>query len=186
MIEEETRLVAPVAYSGAEDGYFSKIKPISIEDVPFGREPTGTAIREGQHNVCDDIDKDPRMAPWKEEALKRGYRSSIALPIKHFGDVIGAFSLYASVPHFFDPDEINLLDEVTNDISFALDSIEISKKNQEAEKELEKYRFYLEEMVAERTSELERLNRIFVGRELKMVELKKRIAELENNVKGEK
>ncbi|MBA4421639.1 MAG: hypothetical protein C0390_00910 [Syntrophus sp. (in: bacteria)] len=55
-----------------------------------------------------------------------------------------------------------------------------------AEEELRKYRDQLEELVRERTaelenkiSEIERLNRLFVGRELRMKELKERIKELE-------
>jgi len=79
-----------------------------------------------------------------------------------------------------------LLDEVTNDISFAIESIEIGKKKQEADEELKKYRDHLEDMVKERTAELEkkiaeieRLNRLFVGRELRMKELKEKIKELE-------
>lgn len=55
-----------------------------------------------------------------------------------------------------------------------------------AEEELTKHRDHLEELVKERTAEieqknadLERMNRLFVGRELRMVELKERIRELE-------
>jgi PAS domain S-box-containing protein len=139
MIDEETKLVKPVAFSGVEEGYLSKIKGISVDDVPEGRGLTGTAIREGRHYVCGDIEKDPRMALWREEALKRGYRSSMALPIRQFDKVIGAFSLYASVPDFFDPEEIYLLDEVTNDISFAMNSIETAKKKLEAEETLREH-----------------------------------------------
>lgn len=95
-IDEKTNFINPAMYSGVEEGYFSKTKRISVEDV---------------HYVCDDIEKDLRMALWREEALKRGYRSSISLPIKHSGKVIGTFTLYASVPHFFDMEEINLLAE---------------------------------------------------------------------------
>ncbi|CAG0975399.1 MAG: sensory transduction histidine kinase [Candidatus Methanoperedens nitroreducens] len=57
------------------------------------------------------------------------------------------------------------------------------------EEELKKYHEHLEDMVKERTAELEkktaeveRINRLFVGRELKMSELKKRIAELETKL----
>ncbi len=138
LLDEETKLVNPITFAGNEDGYFSKIVKISINDVPKGRGPTGTAIREGKHSVCEDIANDPRMVPWRDEALQRGYRSSIALPIKHFGKVIGAFSLYASTTRFFDDDEITLLDEVTKDFSFALDAIETEKKRQEAEEALRK------------------------------------------------
>ncbi|MCE8422610.1 MAG: PAS domain S-box protein [Candidatus Methanoperedens sp.] len=143
MIDEKSSFVNPVAYSGVEDGYLSKIKEISVRDVPSGSGPTGTSIREGRYYVCDDMEKEPRMALWKEEALKRGYRSSIALPIKHLDKVIGAFSICSSVPHFFEKEEIHLLNEVTNDISFALDSIEIAKEKQQAEEELKRIEWML-------------------------------------------
>jgi|GEM_PF-721727 len=136
LVDEQTKLVNPVVHSGVEDGYLSAITKISIGDVPEGRGPTGTAIREGRHFICNDIGSDEVMCPWRDEALKRGYRSSIALPIKLSGKVIGAFSLYARVSHFFDQEEIVLLDEVTNDISFALETIETEKKRQEAERAL--------------------------------------------------
>ena len=58
-----------------------------------------------------------------------------------------------------------------------------------AEGELRKHRVHLEELVKERTEELnkkneelERFNRIFVGRELRMIELKKIIAEYEKKI----
>jgi len=133
LVDEETKLVNPVAFAGNEDGYLLKIKKISISDLAEGRGPTGTAIREGKHFVCNDIENDPRMAPWKDEALNCGYRSSIALPIKLFGKVTGAFSLYSAVPHFFDQKEIDLLDEVAGDISFALEAIEVGENRKVTE-----------------------------------------------------
>lgn len=137
LVDERTQIVNPVVHSGIEDGYLSTIKNICISDVPEGRGPTGTAIREGRHFICNDIASDEALCLWWDEALKRGYRSSIAVPIKLFGKVIGAFSLYARVPHFFDQEEIVLLDEVTNDISFALEIIETENKRIEGEKALQ-------------------------------------------------
>ncbi len=62
-------------------------------------------------------------------------------------------------------------------------------ERKKSEEELRKYRIHLEKLVKERTSELEKknanlekLNRVFVGRELRMVELKKRIAENEKEI----
>jgi PAS domain S-box-containing protein len=133
--DEETKLVQPIAFAGVEDGYFSRIK-ISINDEPEGRGPTGTTIREGRHTICDDIESDPRMVIWKDEALKRSYHSSIGLPVKLFGKGIGAFTLYSSLPHFFNQEEIELLDEVSADLSFALEAIETEKKRQETLKAL--------------------------------------------------
>jgi len=148
IVDEETKIVMPLTFAGFEEGYLSKIKKISINDLPEGRGPTGTAIREGKHFICNDFSTDPHMTLWKDEALNRGYRSSISLPIRQFGKITGAYGLYASVPYFFDQEEIDLLDEVSNNISYALESIETDQKKKEAEQTLheseERYRLLLE------------------------------------------
>jgi len=82
--------------------------------------------------LCYDYADEPRMKLWSDEALKRDYRSAIALPLLVFGKAIGAFTLYAATTHFFAPEEIALLNEVAFDISFALESIETEKKRHEA------------------------------------------------------
>jgi PAS domain S-box-containing protein len=63
-------------------------------------------------------------------------------------------------------------------------------ERKQIEKELEKHRMYLEELVNERTAELkvkiaeiERINKLFVDRELRMMELKDKIRELESGTR---
>jgi PAS domain S-box-containing protein len=138
LIDEETKIVKPVAKEGFEDGYLSVIRQISVSDVPEGRGPTGTAIRKGDHFVCDNTETNPMVAPWRSEALKRGYYSSIALPLKQSGKIIGAFTLYSSQPYFFDQEEIELLDEFVNEIGFAFETIETEIERQKAEEKLRK------------------------------------------------
>jgi PAS domain S-box-containing protein len=132
LIDEDEHVIRPKTYAGVEDGYLNVIRQISVSDAPEGRGPTGSAIREGKHFVCADYATDPNVAIWREEALKRDYHSSIALPIKLFGKVIGAFTLYASVSDFFDQQEIELLTGIVNDIGFALGNIELEQKHQKA------------------------------------------------------
>ena len=128
IVDEKTKTVIPEYIAGYEDGYLSRIKKIRTSDEPEGRGPTGTSIKEGKHITCEDIENDPNIKPWRDEALKRGYRSSIALPLKLFGKVIGAFTLYSDTAFFFDKEEIALLVEVANNISYAIEAMEIKEE----------------------------------------------------------
>lgn len=65
-------------------------------------------------------------------------------------------------------------------------TVDITERKQ-AEKELQKYRNHLEELVKKRTKkieaqneELERFNKLFVGREFRIKELKDKVIEYEN------
>jgi PAS domain S-box-containing protein len=135
MKEGREGVVKPVAWDGVEDGYLTSIKKISVADVPEGRGPAGTSIREGKTVCCNDIATDPIMAPWRDEAIKRGYRSSIGLPLFVHGNPIGVLNLYAAEPFFFSEAECELLKEVTSDLSFALGVMEREKQRKRADVE---------------------------------------------------
>ncbi|MET0760687.1 MAG: PAS domain S-box protein [Flavobacterium sp.] len=132
-IDEDTKKLIPVMIAGEDQGYLSIIKKISVENIPEGRGPSGSAMREGRSVICNDIGNDSMMLPWKKEALKRGYCSSMAVPLKKFGKVIGAFSFYANEKNFFDAEEIALLEEATNDVAFALEIFEKEALRKKAE-----------------------------------------------------
>ena len=87
-IEDEHKTVYPVAQAGFEEGYLSSIM-ITYSDDEHGRGPTGTSIRTGVTSICRDMINDPRFKPWRAEAIKRGFRSSIALPLVVKEKIIG-------------------------------------------------------------------------------------------------
>jgi PAS domain S-box-containing protein len=133
LIDEVNNELVPAVVAGEETAYLSKIKTISTKDIPEGRGPVGTAIREETYVVCNDIENDILMTPWKEEALSRDFISLMSLPIKKGGKVIGVFSLYSTEKNFFDAEEIALLVEATDDVSFALEVFEKEIQNKKAE-----------------------------------------------------
>lgn len=92
---DAARSVRPVAQCGIENGYLEQAR-ITWADTERGRGPTGHAIRSGQPCAIQDIAHDQRFAPWRDEAVRRGYASSAAVPLSEQGRVIGALNIYAS------------------------------------------------------------------------------------------
>lgn len=120
LVDQDTRSVKAATKYDLADEYVQNIS-IPVDDVPEGRGPTGTAAREGRSDICNDIATDPRMAPWREPALARGFRSSAAFPLKVGSAVVGVLTVYADRPGFFTADEIALLESLADDLSFALE-----------------------------------------------------------------
>ena len=110
----------PVAQWG-EEGEFASGIEVSTDDEPLGRGPSGTAYREGKPYICNDAFSDPSTLPWRTEFEQRGLQSSAAFPISRAGRIRGVLSVYAREVGFFRDQEIALLHEVADDLSFALD-----------------------------------------------------------------
>ena len=88
------KTVRPVAQAGYDEGYVESVKA-TWADTVRGQGPMGTAIRTGKPLWTKNIETDSIIAPWREEALKRGYRSNISLPLMSDGEPFGALTLYA-------------------------------------------------------------------------------------------
>ena len=124
MIDKASRRIRPVASFGDEDNYLADIQ-ISIEpDDPLSHGPTATAVREDKPVWCQDFINDPRTLPWHERGVRAGWRASASLPLHRDGIAVGAFTLYSSEVNAFDEDIRNLLVEMAEDISFALEGFE--------------------------------------------------------------
>ena len=135
LINRETSTVEPVSHAGHGRDYLDSLV-ISVEEGPLGWGPTGTAIRSGKVEFSDNIAGDERMKPWREAALKRGFHSSAAVPLRQDGKIIGTLNLYAREPGFFSEEERSLLEEIGLDISYALDRIEAETERIRAENAL--------------------------------------------------
>jgi PAS domain S-box-containing protein len=120
--------VRPVAWAGPEEGYLQGLQITTDAASPHGRGPTAEAVRTGAHVVSNDIANDPRMSPWREAALRHGFRASAAFPLKVDGETVGAINFYAGETDCFPPEELQLLDELATDIGFAL---EVNQREQE-------------------------------------------------------
>jgi PAS domain S-box-containing protein len=119
MIDPKIHVLEAIASSGLVDGYLDRVK-IDLRDSDHGTGPAARCIQLGTHAICNDIEHE-LYRPWKDDAMRNGYRSVAAFPLRIDDKTIGVFSLYASELSFFDDDETKLLDEMAMDMSFALE-----------------------------------------------------------------
>jgi PAS domain S-box-containing protein len=142
-IQDEDKTVQPVASAGFEEGYLETLH-ITWADVERGRGPTGTALRTGKPCICRNMLTDPAFVPWRAEAIKRGYASSIVLPLSSDDKVFGALNIYSKEPDPFSEDEVKLLTELAKDLSYGIATIRLRVAHLKAEEDLkaseERYR----------------------------------------------
>ncbi|UCH62579.1 MAG: PAS domain S-box protein [Fidelibacterota bacterium] len=132
---DENKTVLPVASAGYEEGYLESLD-ITWADEPTGRGPTGTAIRTGRPAIAKNILTNPQFAPWRRRAIKRGYASSIALPLHIDQENIGALNIYAQDPEAFDEEEVNLLIKLADNLAYGIISLRIRDERNRAEEAL--------------------------------------------------
>lgn len=131
--EREDRVEVLVGYGAV--GYLQALE-IKTWEGKESRGPTGTALREDRPVVCNDIAADPLMAPWRERALSFGFRSSCALPLRRKGMVWGALNVYSGQPGYFDHEEMAILEEMAEDLSYALTALDEEAARRRGEENL--------------------------------------------------
>jgi len=155
--ENEAKSIKPVANAGFEDGYLETIR-LSWGDNEYGRGPTGTAIRTGKTCRCNNMLTDSNFSSWREEALKRGYASSLVVPLFNGDKTFGALTIYSREIDAFTEDEAQLLNELANDLAYGITALRLREAHLEAQETLSKSYDHLEELVKIRTRELEITN----------------------------
>lgn len=129
--------VQPVAYAGKDHGYLNKLN-ITLVDPKRGRGPTGTAIRTGQPVVSRNFKNDPSFKPWVKDALRRGLKSSMTIPLMADNQAFGVLGIFSDETDYFDTKEEELLTEMANNLAYAITSRRARDNCDRATRELAK------------------------------------------------
>lgn len=133
LIDPATQELTPVAGHGTTP-LAAPAATISIDaSRPAGQGPAGTSIREGRPSICNDFFAMGFHDEWIAMARNVGFRSVGSFPFRQSGEVIGVLLLYAEDKDYFDQELIELLEEMTNEISFALDNFARQAQRQAVE-----------------------------------------------------
>ena len=125
---DEEKHIKIMAHAGHDEGYLDAIQ-LSWAETERGMGPSGRAVRSGTTQLCKDIAHDPQYLQWRDEALQRGYASSIALALKNEdGEVFGILTVYADEAQAFTNVEVDLLEQMAGDLAFGVQALHIRQE----------------------------------------------------------
>jgi PAS domain S-box-containing protein len=131
----EAKSVLPMAQRGDTDGYLESVD-ITWDGPDPAKEPAGRAILTGNTCISRNIKIDVNINPWCSAAIERGYKSSIAIPLFESDDVIGSLNIYSGKPDAFDPEEIDLLENLAENLSYGISVLRSNAERKRAEAEV--------------------------------------------------
>jgi diguanylate cyclase (GGDEF)-like protein len=124
--ESDAQKVKPVAWYGCDEGYLAEVgHELSIRIADPGA--AARVLRQRSAVIVNDIAVDPRFV-FKEAALDRGYRSCALLPLFVGDQPAAVLTMFASERDVFDQQELDLLNDLAGDISFAMAYIDQEQK----------------------------------------------------------
>jgi PAS domain S-box-containing protein len=142
---DAAKTVRPVAQAGYDQGYVESVKA-TWADAERGQGPIGIAIRTGKPFWTKNIETDPHIGPWRAEAVKRGYGSSIGLPMMSDGEPFGTLTLYAQEPNAFSERTVEQFTELADNLAYGVIALRTRAQRERAEEELQKQTAYLDEL----------------------------------------
>jgi len=134
LVDEESSEVRRIAVYG-KSAYLDDIRLTAAEE-PEGEGPTGFTIRNGTYCICNDFQNDPCTRPWHERGKVYGINSSAGVALKEGNRVIGVLTLYSGEKNYFDKQQVELLQQMGMDISYALDNLNREEYRKDAEQAL--------------------------------------------------
>jgi two-component system cell cycle sensor histidine kinase/response regulator CckA len=118
--EGATRTVKPLAHAGVDEGYLASAE-ISWGEGSAG--PIATAIATGKPYIVRSIRDNPAFGARREAASSQGYRAAIALPLVTDGHAFGIFEIYSIESGVFEPQEVEILNELAADVAYGLTAL---------------------------------------------------------------
>jgi diguanylate cyclase (GGDEF)-like protein/PAS domain S-box-containing protein len=122
LLDEATGTIRANSFAGDANDFASSVS-LKLDEETAKASVVVQALRTQTPQVCNDLSVEDAKSLYRREFVARGYRSMVALPLIVAGQVIGCFVLLTDAVAYFDEEEMRLLRELSQDISFALDHI---------------------------------------------------------------
>jgi PAS domain S-box-containing protein len=132
LLEQDGRRSRPVGAHGRLSGLVGEM-PIDAYEGAAAQGLLATALREGRITISNELLDDPRAEAARANIVETGARAQGVFPLWNETRLIGALSVYANEPGFFDHELISLLQEMAQNISFGLAKISADELHRASE-----------------------------------------------------
>ncbi|MEO6549268.1 MAG: CHASE3 domain-containing protein [Ferruginibacter sp.] len=129
LFDDNNKIISMAAQDGIPTKYLGSFESISVHK----NDPLDIVLRTGTYYIVNDLSNQKNVPGWGDFSRSYDINSWLIFPIKKSGKVIGVFNLYSSALSFSEVEEIALLVELTNDISFALELFDKIKQQRATE-----------------------------------------------------
>ncbi|MFW2372282.1 MAG: bacteriohemerythrin [Gammaproteobacteria bacterium] len=144
--QSSSRHILPVADAGYDEGFLQFLVSGYVSEA-VTVDPACRAIETNKACVISDTWNNEQFEFWRDESLKRNYRSICCLPIPMKDAFLGVLSIYSDETDAFDEAEIALLGELVNDIGFGIHSLRMGHERIKATNALSSEKQKFEQIV---------------------------------------
>ncbi|MBX3737958.1 MAG: PAS domain S-box protein [Candidatus Didemnitutus sp.] len=130
-VDERTLGIVTEVAVGPAASYVDGIV-VSVDPTrPEAQGPVGLALRRGSSFVCQEIERDPAMAPWRGRARQHRLGSTMAVPLRLATGARGTLAIYAEEPGFFTREVVLLVEQLAADLAHGLDVIAVRQHSEQ-------------------------------------------------------
>ncbi len=119
--KEKEKPIIPTYYFGETDYAKKLVFDLNIPEILNG--PTATCILTHKTIVTNSTQDDRYYLHWKKDASQHGLNSSICIYLDIPGSEKGTIAIYSAVRNAFEISEINFLERIANNLTYAIGNI---------------------------------------------------------------
>jgi len=124
--------------AGDQHGFLDRLESLHKQEIRQDS-PLDMALRTAQPVVSQDISADPDFAAWIDAGLSGApdeqlYSSAAVIPMRYTQNFFGLLCVLSDLPSAFDHEEVSLLQDLANDLAYALNNIHEEIQRKQAEK----------------------------------------------------
>lgn len=136
---DRERTILPIAHAGDNASFFATAHFSWSAESPS---VSGDAIRTGKPSIGRKMQSDPLLVQWRADAVRRGYGSVSAFPLRAGDEIIGCLTLVAADESAFDETETALLGELAEDLGYGIAHLRMEARHAQAERTIERMAFH--------------------------------------------